>query len=28
VDKDGDLDLLIERLAGLRGGREFFNFGD
>lgn len=28
VDKDKDLDLLIERLLGMRGGREFFNFGD
>ena len=28
VDKDRDLDLLIERLMGMRGGREFFNFGD
>ena len=28
VDKDSDLDLLIERLLALRGGREFFNFGD
>jgi len=28
VDKDGDLDLLSERLMNMRGGREFFNFGD
>ena len=28
ADNDRDLNLLIERLAGMRGGREFFNFGD
>ena len=28
VDKDKDLDLLVNRLLGMRGGREFFNFGD
>jgi deoxyguanosine kinase len=28
VKQDQDLDLLIERLRGMRGGREFFNFGD
>jgi deoxyadenosine/deoxycytidine kinase len=25
---DGDLDLLIEHIAGMRGGREFFNRGE
>ena len=28
VDNDRDLDLLIERLDAMRGGHEFFNFGD
>ena len=28
VDSEQDLDLLIERLMNMRGGREFFNFGD
>jgi deoxyguanosine kinase len=28
VQGDRDLDLLLERMAGMRGGREFFNFGD
>jgi len=28
VDSEQDLDLLIERAGTMRGGREFFNFGD
>jgi len=28
VRNDGDLDLLIERIAAMRGGREFFNLGE
>jgi len=28
VDSEQDLDLLIERAGAMRGGREFFNFGD
>lgn len=28
VRNDKDLDLLIERIAGMRGGREFFNLGE
>jgi deoxyadenosine/deoxycytidine kinase len=28
VRQDEDLDLLIERVQGMRGGREFFNWGD
>ena len=28
VKGDKDLSLLIERIAAMRGGREFFNFGD
>jgi deoxyadenosine/deoxycytidine kinase len=28
VDSERDLDLLVDRLTGMRGGREFFNFGD
>jgi deoxyadenosine/deoxycytidine kinase len=28
VRQDEDLDLLIERVEGMRGGREFFNWGD
>ena len=28
ASKDRDLDLLLERVAAMRGGREFFNFGD
>jgi deoxyadenosine/deoxycytidine kinase len=28
VRQDEDLDLLIERVVALRGGREFFNWGD
>ena len=27
VDRPGDLDLLLERLAGMRGRREFFSLG-
>jgi deoxyguanosine kinase len=27
VDRPGDLDLLLERMAGLRGRREFFSLG-
>ncbi len=28
VKQDGDLDLLLERIAAMRGNREFFNWGD
>ena len=28
VKQDGDLELLLERISGMRGTREFFNFGD
>ena len=28
VKGDQDLSLLLDRIAGMRGGREFFNFGD
>jgi deoxyguanosine kinase len=28
VKQDGDLDLLLGRIRGMRGTREFFNFGD
>jgi len=28
VKQEGDLDLLLARIAGMRGTREFFNFGD
>jgi deoxyguanosine kinase len=28
VENERDLDLLIERAGAMRGGREFFNFGD
>lgn len=28
VDRDTDLDLLLERVAAMRGGREFFNIGE
>lgn len=28
VKQDGDLELLLGRMRGLRGTREFFNFGD
>src|SRR5262245_34033322 len=28
VRQDGDLDLLVERVGAMRGGREFFNWGD
>lgn len=28
VDRDHDLELLLERMSGMRGGREFFNVGD
>ena len=28
VDNDRDLELLISRVDAMRGGREFFNFGD
>jgi deoxyguanosine kinase len=28
VQQDSDLDLLIERVGAMRGGREFFNWGD
>jgi deoxyadenosine/deoxycytidine kinase len=28
VESDRDLDLLLERIAAMRGGREFFNRGD
>ena len=28
VKRDRDLDLLIERMASMRGGREFFNLGE
>ncbi len=28
VDNSSDLELLVGRLAEMRGGREFFNFGD
>jgi deoxyadenosine/deoxycytidine kinase len=28
VRQDDDLDLLIERVGAMRGGREFFNWGD
>jgi deoxyguanosine kinase len=28
VHQDSDLDLLIERVGAMRGGREFFNWGD
>ena len=28
VRNDSDLDLLIERIAAMRGGREFFNLGE
>lgn len=28
VKGDEDLSLLLDRIAGMRGGREFFNFGD
>lgn len=28
VDRDHDLELLLERISGMRGGREFFNVGE
>ena len=28
VRQDADLDLLVERVGAMRGGREFFNWGD
>ena len=28
VTQDGDLELLLGRIRGMRGAREFFNFGD
>jgi deoxyadenosine/deoxycytidine kinase len=28
ADGEGDLELLLERITGMRGGREFFNRGD
>ncbi len=28
VDEDADLELLLQRMAAMRGGREFFNRGD
>ena len=28
VKQERDLDLLLDRIAGMRGSREFFNFGD
>ncbi len=28
VDRDRDLELLLERMSGMRGGREFFNVGE
>jgi len=28
VHQDSDLDLLLERVGAMRGGREFFNWGD
>jgi deoxyadenosine/deoxycytidine kinase len=28
VESDADLELLLERIAGMRGGREFFNRGE
>ena len=28
VKQDGDLELLLGRIRGMRGAREFFNFGD
>ncbi|HKO89224.1 MAG TPA: deoxynucleoside kinase [Burkholderiales bacterium] len=28
VDRDDDLELLMRRIAGMRGGREFFNVGE
>jgi deoxyguanosine kinase len=28
VNRESDLDLLIERMAAMRGGREFFNLGE
>ena len=28
VKQDRDLDLLMERIAAMRGGREFFNWGE
>lgn len=28
VEAEKDLDLLLERVAAMRGGREFFNFGE
>ena len=28
VDRDSDLELLLQRIAAMRGGREFFNVGE
>jgi hypothetical protein len=28
VRQDSDLDLLLERVQGMRGTREFFNWGE
>ena len=28
VDEPRDFDLLVERIAAMRGGREFFNRGE
>ena len=28
VRNEKDLDLLVQRIAAMRGGREFFNLGD
>mgnify|MGYP001585532823 FL=1 len=28
VDSPGDFDLLLERVSGMRGPREFFSFGN
>lgn len=28
VERDRDLELLLERMSGMRGGREFFNVGE
>jgi deoxyadenosine/deoxycytidine kinase len=28
VDRDSDLELLLERMSAMRGGREFFNVGE
>ena len=28
VERDSDLELLLERISAMRGGREFFNVGD